>query len=157
MGNILWNIARFLAEQQELLEFDLGASGFQLLLGFFSVSLRQAFLNSLRSTFNHVLGFLQAQTGQFTNSLNNSDLVRTDFSENNVEFRLFFSRSSSTSSRSSNSHSSSGSRNTELFFHHLDEFGNFENSHGRKIYVEDFPAFIIVDDKGNDFFADFKH
>ncbi len=27
----------------------------------------------------------------------------------------------------------------------------------RKIYVEDFPAFIIVDDKGNDFFANFKH
>ena len=27
----------------------------------------------------------------------------------------------------------------------------------RKIYVENFPAFIIVDDKGNDFFADFKH
>ena len=27
----------------------------------------------------------------------------------------------------------------------------------RKIYVEDFPAFIIVDDKGNDFFEDFKH
>ena len=27
----------------------------------------------------------------------------------------------------------------------------------RKIYVEDFPAFILVDDKGNDFFADFKH
>ena len=26
-----------------------------------------------------------------------------------------------------------------------------------KIYVEDIPAFIIVDDKGNDFFADFKH
>ena len=26
----------------------------------------------------------------------------------------------------------------------------------RKIYVEDFPAFIIVDDKGNDFFADIK-
>lgn len=27
----------------------------------------------------------------------------------------------------------------------------------RKIYVEDFPAFIIVDDKGNDFFAEFAH
>ena len=26
----------------------------------------------------------------------------------------------------------------------------------RKIYVENFPAFIIVDDKGNDFFAEFK-
>ncbi len=27
----------------------------------------------------------------------------------------------------------------------------------RKIYVENFPAFIIVDDKGNDFFEEFKH
>ncbi|MCH5332291.1 MAG: fumarate hydratase C-terminal domain-containing protein, partial [Alistipes sp.] len=27
----------------------------------------------------------------------------------------------------------------------------------RKIRVENFPAFIIVDDKGNDFFAEFKH
>ncbi len=27
----------------------------------------------------------------------------------------------------------------------------------RRIYVEDFPAFIIVDDKGNDFFEAFKH
>ena len=27
----------------------------------------------------------------------------------------------------------------------------------RKIYVEDFPAFIIVDDKGNDFFEEIKH
>ena len=27
----------------------------------------------------------------------------------------------------------------------------------RKIYVENFPAFIIVDDKGNNFFAAFKH
>jgi fumarate hydratase class I len=26
----------------------------------------------------------------------------------------------------------------------------------RKIYVENFPAFIIVDDKGNDFFAELK-
>jgi fumarate hydratase class I len=27
----------------------------------------------------------------------------------------------------------------------------------RRIYVEDFPAFIVVDDKGNDFFEAFKH
>ena len=27
---------------------------------------------------------------------------------------------------------------------------------GRKIYVENFPAFLLVDDKGNDFFAEFK-
>jgi fumarate hydratase class I len=26
-----------------------------------------------------------------------------------------------------------------------------------KIEVEDFPAFIVVDDKGNDFFAEFAH
>ena len=27
----------------------------------------------------------------------------------------------------------------------------------RKIRVENFPAFILVDDKGNDFFAQLKH
>ena len=27
----------------------------------------------------------------------------------------------------------------------------------RKIRVENFPAFIIVDDKGNDFFAEWAH
>jgi len=26
----------------------------------------------------------------------------------------------------------------------------------RKIRIEDFPAFLLVDDKGNDFFAEFK-
>ena len=81
---------------EKLLQFNLGASGFQFLLGFFSVSLGKAFLNSLRSAVDEVFGFLQAESGQFTDSLNNLNLVSADFFQNDVEFGFFFSRSSST-------------------------------------------------------------
>jgi fumarate hydratase class I len=37
------------------------------------------------------------------------------------------------------------------------DFPEFGMEAVRKIYVENFPAFIIVDDKGNDFFAEFQH
>ena len=37
------------------------------------------------------------------------------------------------------------------------DFGELGMEAVRKIYVENFPAFIIVDDKGNDFFADYAH
>jgi hypothetical protein len=82
---------------EKLLQFNLGASGFQFLLGFFSVSLGKAFLNSLRSAVDEVFGFLQAESGQFTDSLNNLNLVSADFFQNDVEFGFFFSRSSSAS------------------------------------------------------------
>jgi fumarate hydratase class I len=36
------------------------------------------------------------------------------------------------------------------------DFGDLGMEAVRKIYVENFPAFIIVDDKGNDFFAELK-
>ena len=83
---------------EKLLQFNLGASGFQFLLGFFSVSLGKAFLNSLRSAVDEVFGFLQAESSQFTDSLNNLNLVSADFFQNDVEFGFFFSRSSSASS-----------------------------------------------------------
>ena len=88
---------------EKLLQFNLGASGFQFLLGFFSVSLGKAFLNSLRSAVDEVFGFLQAESGQFTDSLNNLNLVSADFFQNDVEFGFFFSRSSSATGRGSNS------------------------------------------------------
>ena len=121
-----------------LLEFDLSAGSFELLLEVFSFSLGSAFLNSLGSAFDEVLGFLQAEAGDFTNSLNNGDLVRADFRQNDVEFGLLFSsRGSSATSSRSNCNSGSSSGNTELFFHHLDEFADFENGLGRD-RVEDF-------------------
>ena len=74
-----------------LLEFDLSAGSFELLLEVFSFSLGSAFLNSLGSAFDEVLGFLEAEAGDFANSLNHGDLVGTNVSENDVEFGLFFS------------------------------------------------------------------
>ena len=79
---------------EKLLQFNLGASGFQFLLGFFSFSLGKAFLNSLRSAVDEVFGFLQAEAGQFADSLNNLNFVSADFCQNDVEFGFFFSRSS---------------------------------------------------------------
>ena len=71
---------------EKLLQFNLGASGFQFLLGFFSFSLGKAFLNSLRSAVDEVFGFLQAEAGQFADSLNNLNFVSADFFQNDVEF-----------------------------------------------------------------------
>jgi hypothetical protein len=48
--------------KSNLLDFDLGAGVFKLLLDFFSFALGDAFLDSLRSGFNEILGFLQAET-----------------------------------------------------------------------------------------------
>ena len=100
-----------------LLEFDLSAGSFELLLEVFSFSLGSAFLNSLGSAFDEVLGFLEAEAGDFANSLNHGDLVGTNVSENDVEFGLFFSgRGSSATSSRSNCHSGGSSGNAELFF-----------------------------------------
>src|SRR5881394_243818 len=49
----------------ELLEFDLGAGVFQLLLGSFGVGLVHAFLDGLGGAVHQVLGFLEAQAGDF--------------------------------------------------------------------------------------------
>ena len=100
---------------EKLLQFNLGASGFQFLLGFFSFSLGKAFLNSLRSAVDEVFGFLQAEAGQFADSLNNLNFVSADFFQNDVEFGFFFSRSSTGTGRSGNSNSGCSSGNTEFF------------------------------------------
>src|SRR5437764_15134397 len=57
------------ATRGELLQFDLGAGVFQLLLGSFGVGLVHAFLDGLRSAVDEVLGFLQAQARDFTDRL----------------------------------------------------------------------------------------
>src|SRR5262245_44088164 len=49
------------SSRTRLLEFDLGAGFFQLLLGSFGVGLGNAFLHRLRSAVDQVLGFLEAQ------------------------------------------------------------------------------------------------
>ena len=115
---------------QVLLELDLGASFFQLLLSVFSISFGQAFFNSLRSTVNQVFGFFQAQTGDFAHDFNDANFVCANVSQEHGEFGLLFSGgSSATSSRSCNSNSGGSSRHTEFFFHFFDQLGQFEHGH----------------------------
>ena len=63
---------------QNLLEFNLSASLFELSLDFLSFSLRSAFLDSLRSSFNELLSFLKTKTANVLNSLDNSHLSITE-------------------------------------------------------------------------------
>src|SRR5699024_11374424 len=73
-----------------LLEFDFCASFFQLLLSFFGIFFGNAFLNGLGCTVNQFFGFFQAKTGDFTNNLNNADLVSAKVVKDQVEFGLLF-------------------------------------------------------------------
>src|SRR5690606_11233948 len=84
-----------------LLELDLGACVFQLLLDGFSVSLRDAFLDGLRCAINEVLGFLQAQAGSGADDLNDFNLLVASGSQNDGEVGLFFSSSSAAGSSAS--------------------------------------------------------
>ena len=87
----------------KLFDFDFCASFFQFLLGFFSISFADAFLDWLRCGINHIFGFFQTQTGDFTNGFNNANLVSTEFSQNDGEFSLFFSSSTTGSTGTSTS------------------------------------------------------
>src|ERR1700739_4504696 len=72
-----------------LLQLDLGAALFQLLLHRLGVGLGHAFLHGLRSALDQVLGFLQAQTGDFAHDLDDVDLLcRVDAGEDDRELGL---------------------------------------------------------------------
>ena len=78
-----------------LFYFDDAAHFFDGSFQLLSLFLRQALFDGFRSIVYQVFGFLQAESGQFTDSLNNLNLVSADFFQNDVEFGFFFSRSSS--------------------------------------------------------------
>src|SRR5207247_11094989 len=80
-----------------LLQFHLGAGVFQLLLGGLGVGLGNAFLDGLRSAVDQVLGFLQAQAGDFAHGLDDGHLVGAGFQQLHGELGLLFDgRSGST-------------------------------------------------------------
>src|SRR5690606_3352624 len=113
-------------------KFNLSASCFELCLDLFSFVLGSAFLDSLRSCFNEVLSFLEAETSDRANFLDHVDLVCATVSENDVKLGLFFSSSSRSSASSSNCYRSS-SRNAPLFFQKLRKFCSFENGQSRQV------------------------
>jgi len=72
----------------ELLDFDLGASSFELLLDLFGVGLGNALLDGLRGRFDEILCLLEAQTRDRAHFLEDGDLVRASLSEDDVELGL---------------------------------------------------------------------
>ena len=113
----------------ELLQLNDGTSLFDSLLQVLSLVLRQAFLQSRRSTINQVLSFLQTQTASLLNGLNDLQLSSTSLLQNNVERRLLLSSSGSTTScgTSSNSNSCSGGLNSILVLQDSCQLLNFFN------------------------------
>src|SRR5665647_163914 len=71
-------------QTQELLEFDFRASFLELFLGSFRIGLWSAFLDVLRRTVHQVLGFLEAQAGEFANRLDDLNLVRANFLQHDL-------------------------------------------------------------------------
>ena len=78
----------------KLLDFNFCACSNEVSFDLFSVFLGNAFLNSLGAFFNESLSFLEAETGNFANCLDNRELAGTEGSEDNVEFSLFFNNGS---------------------------------------------------------------
>ena len=62
--------------QAKLLDFDLGASFFELLLDLLGLVLGNRFLERLRSGFDKILGLLETETGEFADDLDDADLLR---------------------------------------------------------------------------------
>ena len=82
-----------------LLDFDLGAGSFELgldLLGFF---LRSSLFDRLRSRFDEVLRFLQAETGDRADFLDDGNLLGgIETGQDDIELGLLLSRSSGSGS-----------------------------------------------------------
>src|SRR5258708_30724696 len=72
----------------KLLDFDLGAGLFALLLYGGRFLFVNAFLDGLRSAINQVFGFFQAQAGDFANRFDDVYLVATTFGGHAAEFLL---------------------------------------------------------------------
>src|SRR5277367_3221965 len=68
---------------EKLLNFNSGASVDELLLDRLSFFLADAFLDGLGSAVDQVLGFFQAEAGDFANGLDDIDLVGACAGENN--------------------------------------------------------------------------
>src|SRR5262250_3171429 len=68
-----------------LLDFDLGARFFELLLDGRGFVLAHAFLHGLRRAIDEVLGFLESEAGDFADRLDDVDLVAAHIGENHGE------------------------------------------------------------------------
>src|SRR5690606_32503421 len=92
--------------------------------------LGNAFLNWFGCIVNQIFGFLETQTGDLANDLDNINLLVANGSEDNVKFcLLFYSCFSTASSGSSSNCHRSGGRYAKLLLHSLNQFAEFQYSH----------------------------
>src|ERR1700674_794311 len=78
------------AGPSKLLDLDLGAGLFELLLDGGRFVLVDAFFDGLRSAIHQVLSFFEAQAGDFADRFNDVDLVAANVCEHDGELRLLF-------------------------------------------------------------------
>ena len=114
-----------------LLEFDSSACCFQLSLELFSLSLGCAFLESLGSSLNSFLSFLEGETASVLDSLDNVHLSIAEGYENNIKFSLL-SLSGSCACRACCCYYCC---NAEFLLDSVNEFCEFEN--GESLYLFD--------------------
>ena len=122
--------------RRRLLQFDFRTSVFELFLQGFAVCFRDAFFHGLRSAFDEVFGFFQAERrNDFADELDDFDFLRTGIGENNVELGLGFSRSgrSGAAASSCNGDRRSG-RNAPFFLEKFRELGRFKNGQSREVF-----------------------
>ena len=87
------------------------------LLGVFFVD---AFLDFARCAIDDVFGFFEAEAGEFADDLDDLDLLRADFLEDDVELGLFFDFFGN-GSGAGDGDGGRGGRDAEFFFKRLDE------------------------------------
>ena len=89
---------QFLLFKVKLLNLDSCACLFELSLSSFCFFFWQTFFDHLRSVVYNFLSFLEAETGEFTNDLDDFDLLIANGGEFYIEFGLFFFSSAASSS-----------------------------------------------------------
>src|SRR3569833_4104721 len=119
-----------------LLQLDLGAGVFELLLDLGSFVLRHVSLHFLGSAFDQVLGFLEAQAGDRTHFLDHVDLLVAGVGENDRELGLLGGGGSATSRSGGGNGHRRGGGNAPLFFQQLGQVGGFQNGQGGQVFNE---------------------
>ena len=119
-------------QQVNLLDLDLCASFLEFGSDLLGLVLGDAFLEVLRSAIDEFLGFLQAQAGQSTDNLDDSNLVGASSLQNDVELSLLFLSGSSTGSGSSDSSGSGG--NAEFLFQSMNQLSQLKNGEGLNLF-----------------------
>src|SRR5262245_34674930 len=132
-----WAIPRDPSNKHCLLELNLCAHLFEGGLDLVRLVLVDAFLDVLRGAFDQVLGFLEAETRERTDLLDDLDLLVAGGRENDRELGLLFSRSSATTGARSGSNGHRGrGGHAPLLFEHLGELGRLEDGQCRQLVYD---------------------